>query len=582
MKVQFAKSRTDVLAIILLLAMAIFVFRLFYLQIIKHNDYTQLAQRSQQRTFVIPAERGQIFMMDGDEVVPVVLNRTAFTVIADPQTVKDEQHSEIISELKKVAGGEMLADAETRLANKKSRYEVLARNITLAQAEKLKEKNFAGILYQRGTIRNYPEGRLAAQTLGFVNVDGKGQYGVEGGLNDRLKGRDGLMRAVTDVRNVPLMIGRDDINIKPQAGENIVLTIDRNIQSYAEEALQRGLDKAGATEGSVVVMNPNNGQVLAMANYPTFDPANYAKEKDASVFVNGAAMVPHEPGSVIKTFTVAAAVDKGVIGPQTSYYNTDCTKVGDRTICNATRGLIGSTTMQGVLNNSLNVGTVTIGRMLGDGSRINAGARQTIYEYFHDRFGFGQATGIEIPEVQGLVHGPNRGDGDEVRYANMTFGQGLNMTSVQAAAAFCSVVNGGQYFRPTLVAGVIDSDGKISQETPAAVRRTVSEQASATMRSMLDTARHSSWVGQGDPGGYMIGGKTGTSEALIDGSYTENETVGTYVGFGGTNKPEYVIMIKVAAPGKGISMEGGTHASPIFADISNWMIDYMKLPPRST
>ena len=581
MKRHLTQSRTGVLAIILLGMMAIFVMRLFYLQIIKHSEYVSLAQASQQRYFVIPAERGKLYMMDGGTAVPVVLNQTVYTVIADPQTVKQEQRQQIIAALQEIAGGEVVSDAAKRLERTASRYEVLARNITRTQAEKLKAKDFVGILYQKGSIRNYPEGQLAAQVLGFVNAEGKGQYGAEGALNDRLKGRDGLLKTVADVRNVPLTLSKDNVRVEAKSGENVALSIDRNVQSYAEEALKRGIDKAGATEGSVMVMNPNNGQVLAMANYPTYNPVEYAKQKDAAVFSNATTMLPFEPGSIVKTFSMATGIDKGVVTSQTTYLNTDCTEVGDRKICNALRGLGGTTSMQSAFNNSLNVGMITIARRLGDGSTITPSARQTLYEYYHDKFGFGEATGIELAEAPGLLYAPNR-PGAEVNYANITFGQGMNATMVQAASAFCSVVNGGQYFRPTVVAGTVDVNGGLKPTVASLLRRTISEQSSATMRGMLSTARAvlNQRMPDKDKPGYDVGGKTGTSETLINGSYTMDETVATYIGYGGANRPEYVIMVRVAAPGKRKNLQGNIHAAPIFTDISNWMIDYMKLAPK--
>lgn len=580
MKGRLTHSRTGLLAVILLGIMAIFVLRLFQLQVVQHGLYVDLAARNQQRTLVIPATRGELYMLDGKTPAPVVLNRTVFTAVADPQIVPEEQRGAIVQALREVAGGEVVSDVEERLANKKSRYEVLARQLTLAQAEALRKKDFPGVLYQRGSVRSYPEGALGAQVLGFVNAQGEGQYGVEGALDKRLKGTDGLLRAVTDVRNVPLMIGKDDVHMEPKSGENLVLSIDRNVQSYAEEALKRGLDKAGATEGSLVVMNPNNGRVMAMANFPTFNPAEYSKVKDPAAFINAATMTPQEPGSIMKSFTMAMGIDKGVITPGTTYQNTDCTQVGDRKICNAVRGMTGTTTMQQALNNSHNVGTVTVGRRLGDGSYINNAARQTIYQYFHDKYGFGEKTGIELSEAKGLITSPTEQEGNEVRYANMTFGQGMNLTPLQVTAAFCSIVNGGIYYQPTVVAGVKNAD-TVDWVKPKTLRHTVSAGTSAQMRQMLDTTRHSFWVGKGDKPGYLIGGKTGTVELLVNGAYSMKETAGTYIGFGGTDRPEYVIMIRVSAPGRHVALEGSVHASPIFTDMSNWMIDYLKLPPRS-
>ena len=342
---RLIRSRTGWLAIALLVVMAAFVLRLFQLQILQYGKYTELARASQQRQFIIPAERGKIYMMDGKTPVPVVLNQAVYTVIADPQSIDDKERNQLVDSLREIAGGEMTENVSERLNNKKSRYEVLAKNITRTQAEKLKKKNFAGVLYQQSSIRNYPEGELGAHVLGFVNAAGEGQYGVEGSLNKQLKGRDGLLQSVTDVRNIPLTVGKNNMRIEAKSGDNLALTVDRNIQSQTELALKKGIEAASATEGSVIVMNPKNGQVLAMANYPTYNPADFAKQKNGSVFVDSASMVPFEPGSIIKSFSFATAIDKRVITPSSTYNNTDCIKVADRTMCNALRDLGGTMTI---------------------------------------------------------------------------------------------------------------------------------------------------------------------------------------------------------------------------------------------
>lgn len=577
---RFVKTRTELLAAIILIVMAIFVLRLFQLQVIDHGEYVNLAKSTQQRSDVISATRGEIYMMDGRRTAPVVLNRSVFDIVADPQVVKESQRAEIVASIQELAAGEASDDVAGLLEKDNSRYEVLARGLTRNQAEKLKEKKFSGVMYKSTSVRSYPEGQLGAHVLGFVNNEGDGQYGVEGGLNDRLKGKDGLLRSVADISNVPLMIGKDSIRREPEPGENLALSIDRNIQSFTEEALKAGVGKAGATEGSVIVMNPKNGQILAMANYPTYNPENFYKITDASVFNNYATMVPYEPASVIKAFMMGAGIDKGVINAGTTYNNTDCIKVVDRTMCNAFRGYPGTTTMQQVLNNSYNVGTINIGRRFGNGERINYQARKTMYEYYHDRFGLGKKTGIEVGEAGGYIFPPDSAEGNEVRYSAMTYGQSLDLTMIQVTAGFASLVNGGKYYQPTVLAGEIDDFGNLKRKKYEPLRQAISESASAQTREMLRLARKSAWVGDNDPAGYEVGGKTGTAETVVDGKYTKSETVGTYIGYGGANEPEYVIMVRVAAPGRGMNLEGGVHASPIFADISNKMIKYLKLPPR--
>ncbi len=579
MKQELKKgSRSRILMGILLVIIALFIARLFYLQVIRHDYYLSLADEEQLKSRTIPAKRGQIYALDGKVAVPLVMNETIYTVFADPQIIKNDQA--VIKAIKDVAGGNARNNLESLLKKKDSRYQILATKLTRTQADKLKAKRLLGIGFHAETQRVYPEGALAGQILGFVNAEGKGNYGVEAAMNKELHGTDGQLRTVTDVREVPLTIGDQNINIPAKNGANIVLSIDRNVQSHAEQALKAGLDKVGATKGSVLVMDPKSGRVIAMANYPSYDPAKFYEVTDAALFNNATISAPYEPASVIKTFTMATGIDKGVITPSSTYYNSDSIKVGDRTIYNVAKGYGGTISMQTVLNNSLNTGTVTVAQRLGDGSNVNRQARDIMYDYFYNHFGLGHPTGVELAnESAGLLISPEETEGNAVRYSNMTFGQGLNVTMVQVAAGFSSVVNGGQYYQPTVISGTLKEDGSIERSAATSLRQTVSPETSASMRTMLQTARGSvSYMRNADKPGYTVGGKTGTAETLKNGVYVKTETVGTYLGYGGTNTPEYVIMVQVSAPNK--NLEGGIHASPIFTDISNWMIDYMSLPPK--
>lgn len=568
-------SRSKILAAVLIGVVAIFVVRLFYLQVIEHGKYAALADNAQLKRLEIPAKRGEIYTMDGSTPTKLVLNQAVYTLFADPQTLGDT--AKIKDVIQRVAGGNLRPGIDDMLANKQSRYQILAKGLSRTQADLIKKESLAGIGFQEETQRVYPEGQLAAQTLGFVNAEGKGQYGIEGKLNDRLTGTPGLLQSVTDISNVPLTIGDRNINKPPKNGENIVLSIDRNVQSYAESALVKGLEKAGATKGSVIVMDPQTGKVMAMANYPTYNPTEFTKVQDGADFTNATVSVPYEPASVLKTFTMAAGIDQGVMTADTTFVNTDTIRIEDRVINNALKGHRGTLTMQQALNWSLNTGTVEMAQRMGGGS-INREARDTLYAYYHDRFGLGQLTGIEVSgETKGNVISPAEQEGNAVRYANMTFGQGLDVTMVQVAAGFSSIVNGGHYYKPTVLNGVVQPNGTFMQYQVSTPRTTIKASTSTQMRDMTIEARKSFFVNQ-DREGYMIGGKTGTSETLINGKYVKNQTIGSYLGFGGDDAPRYVIMVQVSADGK--NLEGGIHAGPIFTDISNWMIDYLKLQPK--
>lgn len=578
MKLELQKgSRSKILAAIIFGIMAIFVFRLFYLQIIQHNYYVNIAGEEQIKRLTIPSKRGLIYALDGNNPVPLVMNQTVYTVFADPQTVSDD--NKIMEVIRRVAGGNARSDLQTLLDNKDSSYQILATKITRTQADKIKEEKLKGIGFQEESQRVYPEGLLAAQTLGFVNNEGIGQYGIESKLNDRLIGTDGLLQSVTDVSDVPLTIGNNNINKPAIDGENIVLSIDRNVQSYAEQALAKGLTVTGATKGSVIIMDPQTGKVMAMANLPTYNPAEFNKVQDASAFNNGVISEPYEPGSDVKTLTMATGIDKGVVSPDATYLNTDQIQVDDRTIINATLGHTGNITFQYALNWSLNTGFVTVAQRLGDGKNITIEARNILYDYFYNRFKLGQLTGIEVAgETTGTVISPDDDEGNAVRYSNMAFGQGLDITMIQVASAFSSIVNGGNYYRPSVIAGILDKDGQLIANGIPQPTNPITKSTADQMREMTHTARNTFFSSVDKPG-YYIGGKTGTSQVSKNGIYSDDETVATYLGYGGSEDlSRYVIMVQVSGEHK--LFGGATDALPIFTDISNWMLDYLKIQPK--
>lgn len=579
MKLELLKgSRSRVLAAVIFGVAAIFVVRLFYLQIIQHDTYKARAVAEQQSRFVIPASRGLIYAKSGDNVVKLVMNESVYTAFADPVVV--DEKDKVVDVLRRVAGGNLRTDFEKLLDKKDSRYQILATKLTRVQADKIKSEHLRGIGFQEVSQRVYPEGPLAAQVLGFVNAEGVGNYGIESALADELEGTDGMLQVVTDVSNVPLTIGNTNIRIPEQDGKNVVLTIDRNIQSRVEQALAAGVQRTGATYGSAVVMDPRTGKIMAMANLPTYNPGEYFKVEDAAAFNNAVISDPYEPGSVIKTFTLATAIDKGVVKMTDTYNNTDSIKISDNYIVgNATRGQTGIISFQHALTWSLNTGFVTIAQRLGDGESVNRTARDTMYEYFHNRFRMGEYTGIELAnEAKGSIISPEEVQGNAVRYATMSFGQGMNATMIQVAAGFSAIVNGGSYYKPTIVDGYMTNEGFTQKPNNAPVATgVITAETSHTLKQAIHDARAESF-GWSDKPGYFIGGKTGTSQVSAPGGYSETESVGSYLGYGGGNVSEYVIMIRVS--GKDKQLQGARDALPIFTEISNWMLDYLKIQPK--
>jgi cell division protein FtsI/penicillin-binding protein 2 len=577
------KSLTRVQAILAftLLLFIILAVRLFYIQIIEHDKYADLKRQVQSVKYEIKPERGQIYMRDGAGTAPLVLNESVYTIFADPQEIEDS--NDVINQIKSVVGGKFEASPEQLDASDGlNRFVVLARQASRTEAETIKDMELSGVGVQASSRRVYPENDMAAQVLGFVGWDDEcncetGRYGIEQNLNEKLTGRPGRLESVTDVRRIPLTIGQHDVREPAVDGQNIVLTLDRNIQAEAELALERGLKNVGATHGSIVIMDPQNGAVKAMANYPSYDPANFNKVTDAALFQNATVSDPFEPGSVTKVMSTAAALDSGAVNESSTFHNSGCVEVSSYNICNVDRSVDNRTmSLTQILQYSLNTGVVWELAQMGGGS-INDKARNTLFNYYHDRYRLDQLTGIEQGgETTGLIYAPEHEQGGEKKYADMTFGQGFRTTMVELTAAFSAVINGGTYYRPHLVAGELDSSNELVEaDSETVANNVVSPSTSATIKSLMVQAR--SAYAPGRDRGYQVGAKSGTAEvydpAIND--YSTSQYIGTYLGFGAdaTGTPKYVIMVRVDDSKAG-GYAGSTAAEPIWTAMSNWIIDY--------
>ena len=575
------KNRNKVLRILLIGVVSVIAVRLFWIQIIQHSEWQAKADEQQTLTNTIIAKRGEIYTMNGSEPVPVVMNKTVWSVIVDPMIVDEDEVKKVIDAN---AADMKIADWEEVFADKSLRYYMVAKDVEREAAEKINEANLNGVWLQQNTKRVYPEGELGSRMLGFVNIEGSGQYGVEGALDKILAGENGLLKTTKDINNVILSIGENNVRLPAKDGDTVVLSIDRNLQYGVEKILTDAVNHTIATNASAIIMNPNNGQILAMANVPNYNPAKYGEVQDAKDFVNYVVDEPYEPASVCKVFAFAAAINEGVMTPETTYVNTGSTVIDEAKIENAYKGQLGTISMQTVLNYSLNTGSIQALRLLsGSETEINESGRQKLYDYYYNHFGLGQYTDVELPESPGYIVGPNDGYAMDLTYANMTFGQGLNLTMIQVASAFSSVINGGKYYTPTMVAGTLKNGVLNKNEEKSAVRDTISEATSTTMREMLYGTRSSRRTNGTDKPGYYVGGKTGTAQVIQDdGSYSDamGETIASYVGFGGTEGelPAYVIMVKTWAEGQ--HMEGEKHAMPIFDSLNNYTQDYLKIKPK--
>ena len=566
---------------LIVIIIAIFIIRLFYLQVIKHDYYKATALSGQYKEYQIPAKRGIIEAHNGQETVPIVLNEIKYTDFADPVYVKNKPES--AKKLQEIIGGQV-QDIEKQL-NVDSRYVILAKKLNKDQKEQIEKLDIKGIGVRDQSYRTYPQGEMAASLLGFVNNDGEGKYGIEQALDSQLRGKPGQLKAITDASGVPLVANKDNVIQDPEDGKRVVLTIDMSMQQQLEEILKTGLENAKSKSGGVYVMDPYTGAIKAMANYPTYNPGEYYNVEDANVFNNTNVSDAYEVGSVMKPLTMAAALTEGAVRPDSTYYDSNSVKVDGETITNVEEsGGPGQRTLADILRLSLNTGATWLLMQMGGGS-INEKARSTWHDYMVNKYRFSQKTGIEQGyESAGLIPDPNDGYGLNIRYANTSFGQGMMATPIQMGAALSSVLNGGTYYRPRLVDEMIGADGKTKKVQPEVVEKSVvSQVASDTVRdNMVNLINKNHHVyGFNLRPNYMVGGKTGTAQiAKPDGGYYGDRYNGSFTGFVGGDKPEYVIVVRVNEP-KVPGYAGSKGAGPIFSATANMLIDNFNVLPKS-
>ncbi len=578
-----AVRRARLLYALVIVVIGVFGIRLFYLQIIRHDHYRKAALSDQLKEYQITATRGLIKAYEGNQVVPLVLNQRLYTIYADPTLVKDVPRT---AETLAAALGGKISDYETQLRTEDTRYVVIARKATEEQKQAIIDRKHPGVGSQEQYYRIYPNTTLASQLLGFVNNDGEGVYGVEQALNDELRGTAGMLKAVTDVHGVPLAANKDNTLLAPVPGRDVVLTVDMAMQKKLEDTLKAGLERAKSDSGSALIIDPRTGAVKAMANWPTYDPSNFAAVEDASVFNNAAVSSALEVGSIMKPLTAAAALDQGAVKPNTSYYDPAVWEIDGYKITNIEEdGGAAQRSVADILSLSLNTGaTWLLMQMGGQGNEVNKTARERWHGYMTDNFRFGHPTGIEQGfEADGYIPDPNEGFGLNLTYANTSFGQGMTATPLQMAAAFSAIINGGTYYQPRLVDYFVEADGTVNIKKPVVLRSgVVSTQVSQDMRRLLENViaskryiRPAFNLNQ-----YSVGGKTGTAEiAKPGGGYYEHDFNGTYLGFVGGDEPEYVIAVRVNRPKNG-GYAGTAAAQPIFVDLAHMLINEFGVTPK--
>ena len=549
-------SRLYLLGGMLLLWCVAICGRLIYLQIFCYGSFARQAEHQQQREIPLSAKRGVIYDRAGHELAMSVLVDSAFAV---PSEVKDLPTA--VSLITRITGEDrnvVLADCR----NHKT-FCWVARKNNDETIERIRSLNLQGIHFQKEPKRFYPARDLAAQVVGTVGMEDSGQSGIEHEFDDELRGRAGKMFISVDARRQWF----SDVEKQPEPGENLVLTIDKNIQYIAEKELDQAIHDTQAIAGTVIVENPHTGEILALANRPTFNP-NLRKEITPGALTNRAVSYVYEPGSTFKLVTISAALEEKLTNPNEVF---DCQMGsivynGMRIRDSKPHGLL---PVWGVLAESSDVGAIKIALRLGE---------DRFYKYIR-AFGFGQQTGIELPgETRGLTKPVSRWS--KVSIAAISMGQEIGISPIQLAGLVSTFANDGVWVAPRILTGKVEPQGTPQTIAfhPGASRRVISSYTAAEMRSMMQKVVLEGTGRKAVLEGYSSAGKTGTAQKVdpATGAYSKTKYIGSFAGFAPVNNPQIVVAV-ILDSAVGLH-QGGQVSAPVFHRVAQQVLEYLHTP----
>jgi len=537
------------------------ISNIYNLQITKSSYYLAKAESQSRLSGFLEAMRGNIYFTDrNNNHSPAAINKEYFVVFAVPKEIYGggeaaiDQAAEQIASIFSVEDGSFSGVKLTKeelveaFSSSTNQYFLILKKATQEQVNKIKKFDIKGIYVENKNFRYYPLGNIASQVLGFISPSSddnilSGKYGTELFFNEELSGKNGQLEGnkVVDLEN----------------GKDVVLTIDPTIQNRAETALADLVNNFKAVGGSVIVQDPKTGKIIALENYPNFDPNNYS-EYQIKDFINPSVQSIYEPGSVFKVLTMASGLDAGKFTPDTTYVDKGFIKLNGYTISNwdsNEKGAHGLTTMTGVIENSLNTGAAFAETLLG---------KDNFYNYLI-KFGFNEITGIELPgEVPSNIKKLKITSVD-VDFATASFGQGIAVTPIAMINAFSAIANGGNLMKPFIVANT----------QPRIIRRVISESASKQIVKMMVSAVDKNIVAHIP--GYYVAGKTGTAQIPSKGGYLYNQFIDTYIGFAPAYDPKFVILIKLDNPAGGLL--AGQTVVPAFKELADFLLNYYNVRP---
>lgn len=496
-------------------------------------------------------------------------NIPATDIYVTPKTLTERDRVRVSQELAAILGIPLDTIYE-RASNIKLFQSLIARQVDDETVRAIKGRNLPGMIYQETPKRTYPNGAFLSPLLGFTNADGQGVYGLEGRYNALIGGEPGLSVAETDTAGQPLAFGQQQYRA-PIEGADIVLTIDAAIQRMAEDELARTITEQGAAGGTILIMDPNTGAILASASSPSYDPNAYNRA-DPQAYLNPAVAATYEPGSTFKVLTMAAGLQTGGITPQTALVDNGSFRVQTDTIYNLDRKAWGPETMTQVLERSSNVGASYIASRTG---------KENFYAMLR-QFGMGQKTSVDLDgEEIGIVRWPDDPTKiwNPIDLATNSYGQGLTVTPLQMVTAVSAIANGGTLYTPFVVDRVERHGDLVQDHRPQAVRRVLRPEVAATVRDMMTAAARNALADKISLPGYAIAAKTGTAQIPDPrtGKYVEDKTIASIISFFPADKPLFTVLIKIDQPKK--NSLGGDVAAPTLGRLAGQLLHYAGVPP---
>ena len=555
-------ARIKMLFLSIIILFIIIILRVFYIQVIDYKKLNKLANNLWNRNLVIGANRGKIITSDN---IIIADNLTTVSLIVVPNQIKEKE--KVIKDLAKILN--VSEDKISEHVNKKSMIEIIhpeGRRLSYEIADKINELNYDGVYLLKEGKRYYPYNTFFSHSLGYVGIDNQGLSGLELKYNDYLTGESGAIKYYSDAKGNTMK--RSSIYEEPVNGMDIYLTINYQIQSSVERELNNVMSKYNAEGAWAIVMNPNNGEILALASKPDFNPTDYQKYNIETINRNHAIWATYEPGSTFKIITLAASVQENTVDLlNDTFYDSGHINVEGANIKCWKSGGHGAQTYLQVVQNSCNPGFVSLGNKLG---------KEKLFKYIND-FGFGKKTGIDLNgESSGILF--NLDKVGPVELATTSFGQGISVTAIGQITAVSAAINGGTLYKPYVVKRIVEPNTKeiIKENEPTIIRKVIDDKTSETVRMALETVVAYGTGRNAYIEGYRVGGKTGTAQKVQNGIYLHGNYILSFIGFLPADNPQAVVYVAINNP-KGITQYGGTVSAPIAKSIMEDIIKELKI-----